>query len=138
MSSREFYQELIPSKLILHLVKYFRNDNLYNKCSLISDKGGKGPGGGGGILAGLSTLAIVGGGSAGAYYSLVTVQPGHQGIVYSRFSGVVDTWKLQEGLNFVIPWFHRPIVYDVRTRPQPIDTQSGSKGMQISHNLIKC
>ena len=90
--------------------------------------GGGGKGGGGGAIAAVGTLTLIGGGLAGAYYSVVTVQPGHQGIVYSRFNGVVDGWKLNEGINFILPWFHRAIVYDVRTRPQPIDTQSGSKG----------
>ena len=96
----------------------------------------QGKGGGGGIIAAVGGLTFIGGGSAAAYYSLVTVQPGHQGIVYSRFGGVVDNWTLNEGLNFIIPWFHRAIVYDVRTRPQPIDTQSGSKGdSPLFHNI---
>ncbi len=88
--------------------------------------GGSGGAGAAGAL--ITTLATLGLGSYGLYHSMVTVQPGHRGIVYNRFSGLEDTARLGEGLNFVIPWFQRAIVYDMRTRPQPIDTQSGSKG----------
>ena len=34
-------------------------------------------------------------------------------------------------MNFIIPWFQRTIVYDVKTRPQLINTQSGSKDLQM-------
>ena len=37
----------------------------------------------------------------------------------------------KEGLNFVIPWFQRPIIYDVRTRPKLINSTSGSKDLQM-------
>lgn len=81
---------------------------------------------GGGTAAGvLLTLGALG---YGGYHSMVTIQPGHTGIIYNRLSGLEEKSVLTEGLNFVIPWFQRAIVYDIRTRPQPIDTQSGSKG----------
>lgn len=53
------------------------------------------------------------------------------GLIYNRMGGLDESRHLREGLNFVIPWFQRAIVYDVRTRPQPIDTQSGSKDLQM-------
>lgn len=84
-----------------------------------------------GAGAGVSVLIALGLGTYGAYHSVVTVQPGHRGIVYNRFGGLDDKHHLKEGLNFVIPWFQRPIVYDIRTRPQPIDTTSGSKDLQM-------
>ena len=86
--------------------------------------GGGAQGGGGGVVAliGLGLAAYAG------YNSLVTIQPGHKGIIYNRIGGLDDKSKLNEGINFVIPWFQRAVVYDVRTRPQPIDTVSGSKG----------
>lgn len=59
------------------------------------------------------------------------VQPGHNGIVYNRIGGLNETKVMTEGLNFVIPWFQRAIIYDVRTRPQLINSQSGSKGMML-------
>lgn len=83
------------------------------------------PAGGGKAL---SSLVFMGLGVYGAYHSMVTIQPGHAGIVYSRIGGLEEKIVLHEGLNFVIPWLQRAVVYDIRTRPQPIDTQSGSKG----------
>eukprot|EP00599_Poterioochromonas_sp_BG-1_P005832 CAMPEP_0173149522 /NCGR_PEP_ID=MMETSP1105-20130129/10377_1 /TAXON_ID=2985 /ORGANISM="Ochromonas sp., Strain BG-1" /LENGTH=271 /DNA_ID=CAMNT_0014064407 /DNA_START=228 /DNA_END=1040 /DNA_ORIENTATION=- len=62
---------------------------------------------------------------------MVTVQPGHAGVIYNRFGGLDERTRLSEGINFVLPWLQRAIVYDIRTRPQPIDTQSGSKDLQM-------
>lgn len=36
-----------------------------------------------------------------------------------------------EGTHFLIPWWQRPIVFDVRTRPRNISTTTGSKDMQM-------
>lgn len=98
-----------------------------------AESGGPAPGGGGGgpAAALASSLFFMGLGGYGIYKSVVTVQPGHQGIIYNRFGGLNETAVLREGMNFVVPWFQRAIVYDIRTRPQPIDTTSGSKGDNI-------
>jgi prohibitin 2 len=84
-----------------------------------------------GTSTGIFVLAALGLGGYGAYHSMVTIQPGHAGVIYNRIGGLDDKTFLKEGLNFVVPWFQRAIVYDVRTRPQPIDTQSGSKGIKM-------
>jgi len=34
-------------------------------------------------------------------------------------------------LNFNIPWFERPIIYDIRTRPVNLQTLTGSKDLQM-------
>ena len=65
------------------------------------------------------------------FFLCQTVQPGHLGVVYNRVGGLANTSTLKEGLNFVIPWFQRPVVFDIRTRPQLINTQSGSKDLQM-------
>ena len=36
-----------------------------------------------------------------------------------------------EGLNFNIPWFERPVVFDIRTRPVNLQTLTGSKDLQM-------
>lgn len=97
-------------------------------------KGGAGGGGPkipgpGGTL--LKLLAGAGLGAYGVYNSMVTIQPGHLGITYNRFGGLSEKTNLKEGLNFVIPWFQRAIVFDIKTRPQLINTQSGSKDLQM-------
>ncbi len=90
---------------------------------------------GGGPQKGLGAAAIailgLGFGSYGLYNSMVTIQPGHAALIYNRIGGLDEKTVLTEGLNFVLPWFQRAVVYDIRTRPQPIDTQSGSKGKYI-------
>ena len=107
---------------------------IFSKVASSIPKGGAGGAAGGGPSipagagAGVTVLAVLGLGSYAAYHSVVTVQPGHKGVVYNRFNGLDDKHHLNEGINFVLPWFQRPIVFDVRTRPQPIDTTSGSKG----------
>lgn len=90
-----------------------------------------GGGGGGGIIVGLGGLAGVALSGYGLYHSVVTVQPGHLGIIYARYGGLKDAATLTEGMNFVLPWFQRAVVYDIRTRPQLINTQSGSKDLQM-------
>lgn len=106
---------------------------MFSRVSANIPKGAPGgaPGGGvpAGAGAGITGLLLLGLGGYTAYYSLVTVQPGHKGVVYNRIGGLDDTKTLKEGLNIVIPWFQRPVVYDIRTRPQQIETNSGSKGM---------
>ena len=99
---------------------------------------GGGPGGEGGapkpptFLAPLVTavggLGVLG---YGAYKSVVVVQPGHLGLVYNRWGGLNDSGSLNEGLNFVIPWFQRPVMYDCRIRSQVVNTSSGSKDLQM-------
>jgi prohibitin 2 len=97
-------------------------------------KGMGGGGGGGGqsgtaaALIGLAGLAY--GGSYVFNNAIVSIQPGHLGMTYSRLGGLSDQATLREGMNFVIPWFQRPVVYDIRTRPQMISSQSGSKDLQ--------
>lgn len=87
----------------------------------------------------LSILLGLGLTSYGVVNSMVTVQPGHAAVVYNRFGGLDDKTVLTEGLNFVLPWLQRAIVFDVRTRPQPIDTQSGSKGKnKLTKRSIRC
>jgi prohibitin 2 len=97
--------------------------------------GGAAPGGGGSGAAGaalaLASLLGVGVGGYGLYHSFVTVQPGHMGVVYNRMGGLKDKATLTEGMNFLTPWFQRAVVFDIRTRPQLINTQSGSKDLQM-------
>ena len=36
-----------------------------------------------------------------------------------------------EGTHFMIPWFDRPIIYDVRARPHVVESTSGSRDLQM-------
>jgi hypothetical protein len=54
-------------------------------------------------------------------------------VIYNRFNlgsgvGIQDRHVMREGLNFVVPWVQRPVIFDIRTRPKLINSTSGSKG----------
>ena len=96
--------------------------------------GGGGPGRGAGAAKAASraagSLIVAGGLGYGAYNSVFTVDGGHRAVVFNRLLGMKDT-IYNEGLNFNIPWFERPIIYDIRTRPVNLQTLTGSKDLQM-------
>lgn len=100
-----------------------------------SGGGGSGGGGGGGRAAAaaaqsVTALAVAGGLAYGTYNSVYTVPGGHRAVVFNRVVGMKDA-IYGEGLNFNIPWFERPVVYDIRTRPVNLQTLTGSKDLQM-------
>jgi len=111
--------------------------------NLQSQMGGMGGGGGGGKRGGggaqaaaaaaarsVGAIAVAGALGYGAYNSIYTVQGGHRAVVFNRVVGMKET-VYGEGLNFNIPWFERPIIYDIRTRPVNLQTLTGSKDLQM-------
>jgi prohibitin 2 len=91
-----------------------------------------GGGGGAGKAAGSALGAAIAAGvlGLGAYNSVYTVQGGHRAVVFNRFVGMKQ--KIYgEGLNFNIPWFEWPTIYDIRTRPVNLQTLTGSKDLQM-------
>merc|ERR1719343_1509379 len=97
--------------------------------------GGSGGGGGGGRAAAaaaqsVTALAVAGGLAYGTYNSVYTVPGGHRAVVFNRVVGMKDS-IYGEGLNFNIPWFERPVIYDIRTRPVNLQTLTGSKDLQM-------
>lgn len=98
-------------------------------------KGGMPSGGGGGGAAAAAGKAVTSLASAGAlgfaaYSSVYNVDGGHRAVVFNRLTGMKPT-VYGEGLNFVVPWFERPYVYDIRTRPCNLQTLTGSKDLQM-------
>jgi len=89
-----------------------------------------GSGGGGAALKALSSGIFALTLGYGAYSSIYTVQGGHRAVVFNRLSGMKDE-VYGEGLNFNIPYFERPIIYDIRTRPVNLQTLTGSKDLQM-------
>lgn len=96
-------------------------------------------GGGGGMRAlglgavGLSGLAY------GSTSCLFNVEGGHRAVMYHRFGGVQERVRT-EGTHIVVPWFQRPILYDVRAKPRMIQSLTGSKGARYTqlHALLPC
>ena len=100
--------------------------------------GGGSPGGGGGgggraaaaAARSVTALAVAGGLGYGAYNSLYTVPGGHRAVIFNRLGGMKNQ-VYGEGLNFNIPWFETPTVFDIRTRPVNLQTLTGSKDLQM-------
>lgn len=92
--------------------------------------GGAPPGGGalGSLVVGALGLGAIG---YGVSQSVVTIQPGRLGLVYNRVGGLNEKASLTEGINFVIPWWQRAIIYDTRVKSQVVNTSSGSKDLQM-------
>ncbi|XP_024364922.1 prohibitin-1, mitochondrial [Physcomitrium patens] len=79
----------------------------------------------------LAKIAVIGGlGLYGAMNSLYNVEGGHRAIVFNRIVGVKDK-VYPEGTHFMIPWFDRPVIYDVRARPNIVESTSGSRDLQM-------
>ncbi|XP_077244958.1 prohibitin-1, mitochondrial-like [Tasmannia lanceolata] len=86
---------------------------------------------GGGAATTLVRVAVLGGlGLYGAFNSLYNVEGGHRAIVFNRVVGIKDR-VYPEGTHFMIPWFERPTIYDVRARPHLVESTSGSRDLQM-------
>ncbi|CAH8652580.1 unnamed protein product [Heterobilharzia americana] len=85
---------------------------------------------GGSFFGGAAVLAL------GLSQSLFTVDGGHRGIIFSRIGGVKEE-IYPEGLHFKIPWFHYPIIYDIRSRPRKITSPTGSKDLQTVNLTLR-
>lgn len=76
--------------------------------------------------------AVLAGGAAlyGIANSLYNVEGGHRAIIFNRLVGVKEE-VYPEGTHLMVPWFDRPIIYDVRARPNLVDSTSGSRDLQM-------
>jgi prohibitin 2 len=89
------------------------------------------PAGGGPAAGRLLRLAVFGGATVyGLSNSLFNVEGGHRAIVFNRLVGIKDR-VYEEGTHLMVPWIDRPIIYDVRSRPNVITSTSGSKDLQM-------
>lgn len=102
----------------------------------MAKSGLSGGGGGGGrpgaAAAANAVTALAGAGllAYGASHSFFSVGGGQRAVMFNRVTGMKST-IYNEGLNFNIPWFERPIIYDIRTRPCNLQTLTGSKDLQM-------
>nr|XP_010930570.1 prohibitin-1, mitochondrial [Elaeis guineensis] len=86
---------------------------------------------GGGSVGTLVKVALLGGaGVYAALNSLYNVDGGHRAIVFNRIYGIKEK-VYPEGTHLIIPWFERPIIYDVRARPHLVESTSGSRDLQM-------
>lgn len=94
-------------------------------------------GGGAGPLGALiKGAAFTGVAAYGLYNSFYNVPPGHRAIVYNRLTGVGQD-VMEQGTHLLIPWFERPIIFDVRTRPRSYASLTGSRDLQMVNISIR-
>ncbi|XP_015590936.1 prohibitin-2 isoform X1 [Cephus cinctus] len=98
-----------------------------SKFNELAGRLGKNPNG---LNTGLKFLAVAGAAAYGVSQSMYTVEGGHRAIIFSRLGGVQKD-IMAEGLHFRLPWFHYPIIYDIRSRPRKISSPTGSKDLQM-------
>lgn len=83
-----------------------------------------------GLGLGLKLLGLGGAAVYGLSQATYTVDGGHRAIIFSRLGGIQSN-IYTEGLHFRLPWFHYPIIYDIRSRPRKISSPTGSKDLQM-------
>lgn len=52
---------------------------------------------------------------------------GEQAVLFDRIQGVLPDTK-GEGTHFLVPFFQKAIIFDIRTRPRSISSVTGTKG----------
>lgn len=60
---------------------------------------------------------------------LYNVDGGEAAVVFDRFQGVMKTVK-GEGTHFRVPLLQYPYIYDIKSKPRVIRTETGTKDMQ--------
>jgi len=78
-------------------------------------------------------LSVVG---AGLKSSLFVVDGGHRAVIWDRFRGLMPVVK-SEGLHFKIPGIQKPFIYEVRTRPVEIRTDTGTRDLQTVNLVVR-
>lgn len=63
-------------------------------------------------------------------FSTIAVKGGERAIIFNRIVGVRPE-VIAEGTHFMVPWFDRPIIFDIRTRPRVVKSVSGSRDLQM-------
>jgi SPFH domain / Band 7 family len=76
------------------------------------------------IGAGVSVVALF------ASQTLYVVEPGHAALIFDRFKGVKEN-EYGAGLHFKVPFVQYPVMFDVRTQPRILRTETGTKDMQM-------
>lgn len=60
---------------------------------------------------------------------MYTVEPGHRGVIFDRYRGVLPECK-KEGLHFLVPILQQVHMMDTRSTPHVISSVTGTKDLQ--------
>jgi len=88
-----------------------------------------------GRMLGIGAVGVTGlayGGSSCLY----NVEGGHRAVMFHRFGGVQQGVRA-EGTHILVPWFMRPIIYDVRAKPRMIQSMTGSRDLQMVNITLR-
>jgi len=97
-----------------------------------------GPPGGIGMAGRLLGAGAVGvtGLAYGGSSMLFNVEGGHRAVMFHRFGGVQERVRA-EGTHILVPWFMKPIIYDVRAKPRMIQSMTGSRDLQMVNITLR-
>jgi prohibitin 2 len=88
-----------------------------------------------GRLAAVGSVGVAGVAYGGSSF-LFNVEGGHRAVMFHRFGGVQQRVK-PEGTHLLVPWFMRPIIYDVRAKPRMIQSMTGSRDLQMVNITLR-
>ncbi|KAK5579512.1 hypothetical protein RB653_009196 [Dictyostelium firmibasis] len=71
----------------------------------------------------------IGTGISLAQSSMYTVDGGQRAVIFDRIGGVKEI-SIGEGTHFLMPWLQKPIIFDIRSTPRIIKSDTGSKDLQ--------
>eukprot|EP00276_Gloeochaete_wittrockiana_P014709 CAMPEP_0184343960 /NCGR_PEP_ID=MMETSP1089-20130417/12479_1 /TAXON_ID=38269 ORGANISM="Gloeochaete wittrockiana, Strain SAG46.84" /NCGR_SAMPLE_ID=MMETSP1089 /ASSEMBLY_ACC=CAM_ASM_000445 /LENGTH=276 /DNA_ID=CAMNT_0026673535 /DNA_START=27 /DNA_END=857 /DNA_ORIENTATION=+ len=83
-----------------------------------------------GALFGLGTFASI------AKSAMYTVDGGERALIFDRTVGIKEVVR-GEGTHFLVPWFQKPIIVDVKTTPKSLTSDTGSKDLQIVNITLR-
>ncbi|CAF1255977.1 unnamed protein product [Rotaria sordida] len=67
---------------------------------------------------------------------VINFDGGHRTVIFYRFQGVkLDV--IEEGTHFMISWLHRPIIFDIRTRPRSVPSITEIKDLQTINVTLR-
>ncbi|CEP21738.1 PHB1 [Cyberlindnera jadinii] len=79
----------------------------------------------------ISKIAIPAGiAISAAQYAMYDVKGGSRAVIFDRINGVQQQ-VVGEGTHFLVPWLQKAVVFDVRTRPRNISSNTGTKDLQM-------
>jgi prohibitin 2 len=95
-------------------------------ASSMPSGGGPGPMG---RALGLGAVGLTGL-AYGGTNCIFNVAGGERAVMFHRFGGVQKRVRV-EGTHLMVPWFQRPIIFDVRAKPRMIQAMTGSQDLQM-------
>jgi prohibitin 2 len=85
-------------------------------------------------VVGVGAVAV-----GGAYFvnsAIYTVDAGHRAIKFHRMTGI-GRQTFAEGVHLAIPWFERPIIFDIKAKPHVTNSLTGTRDLQMVNITLR-